>query len=267
MGTAIYIDDYDLDGLGFICEDAQGHRGATGARFALGQIPASDRGDVHLIDGHDFQPRIITVMGVVRQSSLANLKDAIDELQGRLTAGGGDILARFVDGSDRFVTARLRRLELIPTAPQFTQLKQRVNFELFCANPLVSETSNTQATFTSTPDDCPLGSAISLPVIVLTGAAAYSNPTFTYKDHSGATITTMGFTIAVGSGETLTIDCENFTVVHSVSGNEIDKLTSGTFIRLRPEDADDPYGTPDWPTLEVSPSASCTATYKKRYVG
>jgi phage-related protein len=264
MLTAIYIDDYDLDGLGLIVDEVQGHRGVPGSRFVTGQLPQVD-GDIHLQDGLETRPRIIRVAGVVRQSSLANLKSALDELQGRLSAG--DIEARFVDGTDRYVGARLSGFNLIRTPPQFIQLKQRVDFELLCADPTLIETGDTVANFTATPDDLEVGSAISYPVIVINGAGGYSNPTLTYRNEAGAAVTTMGFTIAIGSGETLTINCANHTVVHSVSGNEIDALTSGSFIRIRPEDADPYAGTPDWPTLEVSPTATCSATYRKRYVG
>lgn len=175
--TAIFVDDFDLDGLGFIAEDVFGHRGTPQARYASAQVPGTP-GSVAMIGSLELAPRTIAVTGVVERNTSALLHTALDELFGRLTQPV-DVRVRFVDGNDRFVTARLVNSNLPVTRPQFAQRKQRVSFTLRADNPLLSESLPTVTAF-NTITAMPLGSGISLPIIVLQGAV--TNPTVTYKD-------------------------------------------------------------------------------------
>lgn len=207
--TAIFIDDFDLSGssVGLIVEDVIGHRGVPSTRYASARVSGTP-GNVPTIGSLEVGPRVINVTGVVEQATNALLKTALDELFGRLTQPV-DILVRFVDGSDRFVTARLVVSTLPVTPPRFTQRKQRVQFQLRADNPTLTETLPTTTAF-NTITEMPLGSAISLPLIVLAGAV--TNPVVTYRDNNGKIITTTGVTVVVAGGEDLLIDSERFII-------------------------------------------------------
>lgn len=207
--TAIFVDDFDLSrsSVGLIVEDVTGHRGVPPTRYASARVSGTP-GNVPTIGSLETGPRLINVIGVVEQSTNALLKTALDELFGRLTQSI-DMQVRFVDGNDRFVTARTVLSNLPITPPQFTQRKQRVQFQLRADNPMLTETLPTTVAF-NTITEMPLGSAISLPLVVIDGAV--TNPVVTYRDNNGKIITTIGVTVVVSGGEDLLIDSERFII-------------------------------------------------------
>lgn len=263
--TAVYLDDYDLAGIRFTLENITGWRSIPPRRGPTAQL-AAGTGDIHLTTPTEQQygPRRIMCDGLVRGATIAEMESFIDELSGRLEQVA---VFRAVDQASREVNCRLGRYDRLPNPrPPFDQRAARVRFELFCADPVIRATTDENNSFFPGPTDMEVGTFTSLPVITIVGAV--TNPVITYKDYLGVTQGTLGLTYTNAGGQTITIDCENFTIVHSVAGNIIDALTSGDFIVLDPRDAD-PWATvPDWPTLEIAPTpgTSCAAVYPKRWI-
>lgn len=263
--TAIYIDDFDLAGIRFTLENITGWRSVPPRRGPTAQL-AAGTGDVHLTTPTEQQygPRLILCDGLIRGATIAEMESFLDELSERLEQAA---LFRAVDQASREVNCRLGRYERLPDpSPEFASRAARVRFELFCADPVIRATTDENNSFLPGPSDMEVGSYPSLPVISIVGAV--TNPVITYKDEAGVTQGTLGLTYTNAGGQTITIDCENFTIVHSVAGNIIDALSSGDFIVLDPRDDDKFAGSPDWPTLEISPTpgTSCAAVYPKRWI-
>jgi hypothetical protein len=147
----------------------------------------------------------------------------------------------------------------------------RVVIEFEATDPLWYDTSTTTATFTSGAATTALGTAISYPVVRLTGA--FTNPLITVKSSAGATVATMGLTIVLSNAaHYVEIDMAPVTgrtiVKHTGSlSTAEDILTSGSFFGFDPANAD--TTTPTWGTIEASVSAgsisAATAIYRKAY--
>lgn len=261
--TALYVNEYDTSRHGLIIERVDGWIDGLSAVERVSQLPGRV-GAVILPPETETSPRTIQVSGVMKGTSLSNLRTLIEQLKARLYAG--TVEARFVDHSDRFVLARCSQFSVPATAPQFMNPMTRVGFTLFCPDPLVYATQPTIVGFASAKGALPLGTAVSAPIIRIMGSA--TNPVLTYRDITGAVKQTMGFTVTLAATDYLEIDCELAQITRYISGvgsqNNAQALwTSGDFPVFDPQDGDVENGA--YPTIEVSAGSGETA-YRRSWI-
>ena len=264
--TMVFIDGKDIGELGFIVSTVVGWRDIPRSRKATVKLAGRD-GDIAVELGLGLSPRVITVKGAIQQDTFSNLQAAVDELGGRLLNVS---VVRFVDNNDRFINAVIEHHSIVPMAAQFTAPELSYQFVIRADDPIIRETADTSDTFTITKKALPQGTYPADPLITINGAVSpIVNPSIIYRDGASVIITQMDITASVANGDRIEIDTAAHTVIHyisSVPNNIIDDI-SGSFIKLDPTDADDPYaGSPVWPSLECTPTANCDVDYKKAYV-
>ena len=139
--------------------------------------------------------------------------------------------------------------------PYATMDAAKLSFTVRCRNPLQYDTTLTAVTgAAASAVTCVLGTYWSRPIISL---ATCSNPTLTYANASGTTVSTLSVT-ATG---TMVIDCSAQTL--TVNGARDDAaITLGDFFKLDPRDG--VYSSTS-PTIKSS-SGSLSATYRKAYL-
>lgn len=259
--TAVYLNDYDLAGLGFILEAVEGWNDAPSVRDRVTQLPGRP-GTIALAPEAETAPRALSFRGVIRATSLAGVRTSMAALQERLYRGTVEV--RLSDDPDKVFFARTEEQVRIVTPPQFASPHTRLSWRMTCPDPLRYDRNGTVIGFSSARGATPLGSAPSLPVLRIMGAA--TNPVITYRNAAGESIGTMGFTITLAATDYLEIDCELMTVTKVVSGVATSVptiLTSGDFLLLDPQDGSYPDSV--WPTLEVS-AGTGEALYRKAWL-
>lgn len=257
----LYVNDVDLDaasGLGVKVGRIDGHRESPTRSVPSAPIPGRD-GHVELADVATSGARIIRVDAVQVGSSTSDLLAKLDALK-RLVLDGL-VRVRTGDHSDREWIARCT-LRAGVIGPWIKSRAHSLRFEFRCPDPLAQSLSDSVVDFSGGATQMPLGTAPSLPVIRIGNA---TNPTLTYKDAAAATIAQMRFTITLGVGEFIDIDCLNQTIIDDQGANQVAALNPADgFIVLDPYDATDVDGP--WPTLESSSGTVATATYRKRFL-
>lgn len=261
---SLTIDGVALDALGFKITQCSGWKDAPERSWPSAPRPGRI-GAVLTQAAPDILGRSMRVEGVVRGASASAMRTAMDQVKERLSRGQLQVI--YGDESTRYLTAVLERFEVEGRGAAFTRRFLLARFGLFAPDPRFYSTSQTSETgITTTPRDLQLGTAISEPVLTVTGAA--TNPVLTYKDRLGSTVQSMTFgALSLGAGETLVVDVAARTIVVSdpTARNGMDELTAGDFIELDPGDADLWGSPPDWPTIECS-SGTLVATYRKAYL-
>lgn len=249
--------------FGFVLERPAEWASAPVQQWAAGRLYGLDYQTV-LAGDPLVEPREITLEGTVIGTSPADLVTKLDGLK-RFVANGTLQLVTNHDTA-RYHDVRLVRAPVVVFTPAFVASAARVTIALIAHDPCALATSQTTVNFTATAQACALGSAISRPLLTITGPA--TNPLLTLADASGATRETLGFTLSLGSGDTLVIDTQRKTArktISSVAANAMGDITTNTartFLALDPRDGDQLAGT--WPSLKVS-SGTGAAVYRKRY--
>lgn len=263
MRRTMWINGWDVIRAGLIVENVEGWLDGPSVLERVTQLPTR-LGAIPLPREAETSPRNVTVNGLLKGTSLTDCRNKIHELRGRLF--GGAIEVSFADHPDRIILARCSEHQVVITAPQFALPASRVTIRLLCPDPLAYELLGDAVGFNSLRAACPLGTAVSYPVIRIAGAV--TNPVLSYRDFRGDVRQTMGFTVTLGATEYLEIDTEMATVTRYTAGVAADGIalwTSGDFLTgLDPQDAEPIVGA--WPTLEVSPTAEAEAFYRKAYL-
>jgi phage-related protein len=246
--TILYVNEFDTSRLGLQIEEVQGW--PDGVAMNVRTTPVAGRlGGLILPPEPDGAPRTLSIRGVIRCASLAELLTNRDLLKDRLS--NGTLEVRFIDRPDRVAFARLREFRSPRIGPQFANKGAFAEIEFLCADPLVYAVNAPPIAFDTDRAAVPLGTAVVAPVIRIMGAA--TNPVITYRNHAGLAVQTMGFTITLAATDFLEIDCELATVTKSVSGvvtsvNSV--LSSGDFLRFDPTHGN--YASSVWPTIETN---------------
>lgn len=253
----LIVDGNDLSEQGFTL--TRGLRGIMGTPVFdyPSERPPGRIDAIRLSTKPEYQDRTLLLPGVVDQGTRAALRSAMADLAARLSPG--EHTFRFVDDETVEFVGLVREVDGISVEPDLTQTAADLTVRVQCLDPRLREVSDTVVAFT-TATDMPLGNAPVRPVIRITGSA--TNPTVTYKDSGGTTVTTLGLTVSIGAGDWVEVDCAEQTIVDQAGASHPEYLTSGTFIELDPTDGD--YVTDTWPTLEVD-SGDGQATYRKRW--
>lgn len=248
----VYINDKDLSDLGFILETPEGFR--EGLTFPDRRTGLPGRvGTVRLAREDESSPRRIILVGTLfatPSEGVSTLRSHLDELKGRLY--DGDIEVRFSDDEERVFYGRTENVGHTAIPPALTQRGMRLRVPILCSDPLIYARRSTVVPFAAAAAQLPLGTAPSTPLLRIGTApgGAATNPTITYKDHRGDTITTLALTYTFGASEWLDIDCELAKITDESDANQISALTSGDFPVFDPHDASGESGP--YPTIEIS---------------
>jgi hypothetical protein len=263
--TQVWVNDVDLGTYGFVLGALDGHADAPNLTYPSGSV-------LGLAGGIPFgtiptaAPRVVTLGGHVLSADDATARAAVDSIKA-LTSGL--VRLRFADRTTQ--EYRGGRLLGLVAAPRAALLSNRA-FDLTLAvqflDPLRYTITPTTVTLSSTPAACALGTALTFPVVTVTGAC--TNPTITLKTSTGTTVGSLSITGSVGAGESLVIDCGAALVslvAGGVSTPKLDWWTGGDFFALDP--ADGVYATSAWPTLAITTASGTPAgsvTYSQRWL-
>jgi len=256
----LYVNDVDVATLGVsIGRPVRGPWDGIDIRQPSGPVLGS-LGRLALTDAPPALPRQIVALGRQEAASTASLLDLEDQLK-RLVYDG-IVRVRVGDRSDREWEA-IARLRVSPLSGWQARLTQDVEFVFDCEDPVAQAVTPTVVDFAAAATECPLGTAVSKPIIRI--GDNVTNPVVTLKDHLGQTVQTMGFTITIGAGAWLEIDCEQQTIVDEAGANQADTFDGLTdFLELNPYHAAGLSGP--WPTLSISGGGLAVAEYRKRWL-
>lgn len=257
------LDGKDLGLLGLIVSTVTGWRDIPPTRKKSIHLAGRD-GDVAVGSSLEISSRIVTINGTIHQDTLAEVKSSIQEISGRLRVAK---LARFIDNDDRFMNVHVADMQIIPMAAQFTAPDINIKISIQGLDPFIFKTALTSIAFTITKNNTDLGNVPVRPLITINGAV--TNPSIIYRNSASVIISQMDIVATVAGGDRIEIDSSLHTVKHFIGGSpsNIIKDVTGPFPVLDPEDADDQFAaSPVWPTLECTPTASCTSDYNKAYV-
>lgn len=256
----LYINDVDVATLGFAVSRAV--RGAwDGIDIRQPSAPVMGKlGRLALTDAPPANPRQIVVAGRQEAADTATLRGLEDQLK-RL-AYDGVVRVRLGDDADREWEARAR-MRVTPISGWQARTAQDVEITFECDDPTGQSVADTVVDFSGGATECPLGTAPSAPVIWI--GDTVTNPVVTLKDHLGQVVATMGFTITIGAGDWIEIDCEGQTVIDQDGANQAATFDGSTeFLELNPYHGGGTSGP--WPTIGVSGGGLAVASYRKRWL-
>jgi len=257
--TVLSVDGFDLSALDFQVETLSGWRDGLKSKWPSAQVPG--RFGVQVTASEPvYEPRQVVLQGAIVSADVSTLLANLDAFKWRV--GRTQKTFTIVDDETREFNARVIQLQTTPIPPAIIQRAVKIKLTLWMDDPRIFSASLTTVTSITTAKDVPLGSAPSLPFIIVSGTSSF---TLTYKDYNGVTIATLGITGATAATH---IDMDAMTIKDTNgTNNAADKLDAGSDfpITFDPEHGDDIFGTPDWPTLEVS-SGSAEAQYYKAWL-
>lgn len=183
----------------------------------------------------NYPSRKITIGGVIRGSSEADLDSRIDTFKGYFTGKDKNLDIAYGAGTRRYI-ATVNGVSVIRTQ---TSLFATFQIEFLCTNPFGLDTSTTDlwaiknnftsATFTETPTvggNAPFQlPVITITIDALTGAGDYVQIS---NDNNNQELLIYGLSLT--AGDVIVIDCVERTV--TINGTEVDYY--GTFLELEP---------------------------------
>ncbi|HSV93283.1 MAG TPA: hypothetical protein VLH81_09405 [Desulfobacterales bacterium] len=256
----LYVNDVDVATLGVtISRSVRGPWDGVNIRMPSGPVLGS-LGRLGLTDAPPADPRPIVAVGRQEAADTATLLSLEDDLK-RLVYDG-IVRVRVGDRDDREWEA-LGRVRITPIGSWMIRTVQDVEFVFDCQDPVGEAVAPTIVDFAAGAVECPLGTAVSKPIIRI--GDTVTNPVVTVKDHLGQVVQTMGFTVVIGAGEWLEIDCEQQTIVDQDGANQADTFNGATdFIELNPYHGAGLSGP--WPTISISGGGLAVAEYRKRWL-
>lgn len=259
----------DLRDFGFVLAKPVGVFSAPSVSYASAQIPGALQ-SIRLHSTPTGNPRVFTIEGAVVASSSALLTTNVRNLVGWCSRA---VALKTFHDANTFLRLKQATVTVDPHYPHVAgpEFGAGVVIEFEAVDGLWYDTSQTTATFTGGAATTALGTAVSYPVVRLTGA--FTNPTITVKNSGGSTVATMTLTVVLANAaHYVEINCTPVTgrtiVKHTGAlSTAEDLLTAGDFFGFDPANAD--TVTPTWGTIEASVTAgsitTATAIYRKAY--
>jgi phage-related protein len=254
------INGIDPKTYGFRPEVVSGWRDAPArSRTAVG-IPGVP-GERALDVAPQEAPRRLTASGLVIGTSAATARTNLDVLIALLSEPSLSVI--FADQSDRAVSCELESMVVAPPAAFVIARKIPVTVTLIARDPYAYDVAAQNIAAGTGGTACPLGTGPVRPVLTLTAAAAVNNPVITVRNSAGATIGTIGLTVALALNDVVVIDCAKRTItLNGVS--RLDLLTSGDFVTLDIA-TQGVYRTASWPTIARPANTTLSVVYKKAW--
>jgi hypothetical protein len=268
----VYVNDIDLAGYGFVMAGLTGHPDAPTITDA--RATTSGR-EVWAGEPAQVAARTIQLKGNVSATTNALLVAALDTL--KALCEGGAVRLRFADYlTQEYRDARCRVFQTTARAALLTGVQKDVTIEWDIAEPYRYAVNPDGYALTTTKQACPVGTAVSRPVILVHGGgASLTNPTVTITNAAGDTVAAVSFTVSLGASDVLRIDAERGTVSKIASGVVSDAIAAGlwtsttapTDLILRP--ADGWFESSAWPCVAVSSTGGTAVgsiSYTRRYL-
>lgn len=267
---ALYVNDFDVSRLGVIVEDViERHRAGLNFPDRTTNLPGRV-GTIALAREFESNPRRLVVRAHQQASSRAQLIEDVNEFKARIYAG--TIEVRFADDSDKVFFCRCEGVDVTPMAPALRKsgiTAHTIRATLLAQDPLIYDRHGTVVGFSTAKAEAPLGTAISLPTLRVSGDAS-TGFTITYRDFRGDSVATLTLssTISVSSTESVEIDFELGNITHSDGSNLISALSTDSDFLEHGLDFQDAAGsTGPWPTIEINATGvTGSALYRKTYL-
>lgn len=218
------------------------------------------------------QQRTLIVGGRIVSTSNALLLAAIDNM--KAVCQDGAVRLRFADRpTQEYRDARCKSFPDTRNPNVLGGLSTDLAIQFELATPQRFDVNALGYALSTSRLSCPLGTAPSKPVIVLStggSATAVVNPVITIRDAGGNVVQTMGFTGSIAQNDFWRIDAFRAQVTKSVAGTTSDGAslwTSGDYPVLRP--ADGWFESSAWSTIELSSSSGTavgTITYTRQWL-
>lgn len=267
MRSGVGVTEEDLGRFGFAVSQPDGFLNHVVQRFPMGQV-LGEEGQMFLADTPLSEVREIVLRGTMVANSKADLITKVDALKRWLASG--DLEVSTDHDPTRHHRGRLGGAPIVAYDPAFVNRFASVAVTIVCADPFAYGNDTTSVVITS-DTACALGTAISRPVITVTGI--HTDLTLALKDADGGTLETMIFDLALpGATDKLVIDTARKTVrktIGVVTSNAMNDISGGsfpTFLALNPRHGDQLLDT--WPSLSASFASGVplvVAAYPKRY--
>jgi hypothetical protein len=259
--ATVFLNDYDLAGLGVAVEVIDGLRAAPAQRWV--STPVTGRMGELLLSGRPtVQSRGLTLHGKVLADTQLALEAAVDGFKSRLLQGAIEL--RTVAQPGRVLLCRLTGFTEQPWTPQMLSPQFGFAADLEAVSPAWYDRDPFLLTGAATVRvACPVGDLPVAPLVQILGAV--TNPVLTLRAANGDTRSSMAFTVTLAATDYLEIDMDAKTVTRYASGtatNGLSLLTSGDFLALSPEDGDELVGAS--PALDVS-GGSLVVAYARRW--
>jgi len=252
----------------------------TGLSGFPGALASSPR-TVPLLTGPEMSgalldPRLMTrasgrasVSGIILADTTADALALLDALKGLCAQGEVSITTAYARG--RHVLAVLDRQDGVSYTTGRIDGLVSVTLDFIVKDGVGFQTAPDVRGLSTAWTACPIGTAVSSPVVLIHGAgAAFTNPVITVRNAGGDVVQTMGFTFSGGADDALRVDSARALVSKIASGVVTDGAsywTAGDYPLLRPCDGNAEAGA--YPTVALS-SATGTAfgmiSYRRRFV-
>jgi len=266
MATGIlYLDGVDVSDYGMHITGMPNAFGAAAAAWDIATVPQYDGGRL-LRERPTLGPRTLEFSALIIADNADDLETAVQDLKD--TFWGRPVEVRYGHQDGYAFTGVLQGFDCGLFSPTNLNGWASATLSFLLPDPYAVDTTSTTETETPiAPIEVEVGTGPTYCEVTISGAA--TNPTLTLKDHTGATIGTMAFTVSLTSDDALIIDA---TDGGSVTLDEDGTLSDGlsllaagyTFPIFRPEHA--VRATSDWPTVEVSSGAFLSVSYRRRWV-
>jgi hypothetical protein len=257
--TTVYVDGYDLFGIGFVADTVRGHRSMTSRRKPTAQVPGRI-GPILISNTALYEPRRLEFSGVVEAVSFTEMQTRLDELKYRLS--GTHTVAVADDTTRVFVSVRFEEIPAVPMRPDLFQKWTQVSLVGISDDPRAYSTGTFAVAFGSTDTDIPMGTAPMGGTVRISGAAV--NPALICKSSTGLEIGRVTLATTIGSTGFIDVHLENWTFIDETGANASEFLnsTATTLFLLDPQDGS--YLNSSWPTLQVT-AGSGVHTARKAY--
>lgn len=286
MALTMSVDGFDTSTLGFSVREADARRMYPTREYPTKQIPQK-AARILMDTGANYGERVLEVTGqlkgggeqvLVTDSGDTLVTDSGDSLLARtaeeaLYARRDELIGRmsheeveisFSDRSGRVFRGRLQEHQHNFLSRALVD-HDEVSIAFDLLDPFERSASDITLSGISsgTAQEVALGTA---PVDDFTVKidGPFTDPTITYKDHTGTTQKTVSLTLTKGSSGSVTLDMGAGTITDESSNSQISALdTNQDFpFRLHPRDAE--HWNQNWPTLETS-DGELTITYQKAW--
>lgn len=262
---SVYVNDLDLEQLGFTVEEVLGLDDAPEVALPVGGAAGLAGAVIMATREAKVDARAITITGHLLRTSTTALDAALTSLKGHLT---GLLEVRSVRKLTRVAVGYRQSIVEAPFKAQFRRVATKLTIRILCPDPyLYDRAAISLGPIGTTPVALTLGTAPVKPRLLLIGAGASAS--IIYRDAAGIARCTMGFTLSPSHGATdfLDIDCDAGTIANSASGTVTDGYAKWTtksdgLLVLDPADGDPVNGTS--PTLEAS-AGTLVALYPRAY--
>ncbi len=244
------VDGTNINTFNAIVQSRRSSRQAVRTKTNIQGAPEAWR---RLALGRDApDPLTLVCEGFIDETSLSNLKDAMDEFKYRTTPNRL-LVVRWSDMTDREWQGYRETLDFQDYVPGWVQTRVRFNLVIVCPDPRARDLSDTN---TSTNGSLPLTREINLGtaphplLITIQGDSAnLTNPTVTYRDYANSAVSSFTITDTLDNTEQVRVNTETHVVEKKVGAGSWTNA-GGTFSGTMME-ADPIHGGSSYPPSTV----------------